>query len=142
MHHCVNVVTQPRDVPEAVLIRALEPVAGLGLMRRRRGLPPAPAWRLCRGPGALCAALGIVRGDTGSDLVRGRLRIVSGGAVPHRDVRRTPRIGVAYAGPHAALRWRFLVAGSRAVSGPRGISPRPAGRGAGESSARPAPGRR
>jgi DNA-3-methyladenine glycosylase len=54
MHHCVNVVTQPRDVPEAVLIRALEPLAGVDLMRTRRRLPDAPEWRLCRGPGALC----------------------------------------------------------------------------------------
>jgi DNA-3-methyladenine glycosylase len=142
MHHCVNVVTQRRDVPEAVLIRALEPVAGLDLMRRRRGLQSAPAWRLCRGPGALCTALGIARRDNGADLVRGALRIVSGTAVPGRDVRRTPRIGVAYAGPHAALRWRFLVTGSLAVSGPRGISRRPAARAAGASSARRARGRR
>jgi DNA-3-methyladenine glycosylase len=142
MHHCVNVVTQRRDVPEAVLIRALEPVAGLELMRRRRALPTAPAWRLCRGPGALCEALGITRGENGADLVRGRLRVVAGPGVPARGVRRTARIGVAYAGPHATLRWRFLVAASRAVSGPRVLSLRPVGAAAGASSARPARGRR
>jgi DNA-3-methyladenine glycosylase len=142
MHHCVNVVTQPRDVPEAVLIRALEPTDGLDLMRRRRRLPTAPEWRLCRGPGALCQALGISRGDNGVDLVRGTLRIEAGAAVPSGVVRRTPRIGVAYAGAHAALRWRFHVAGARAVSGARGIN---AGRGAaaaGASSARSAHDRR
>lgn len=142
MHHCVNVVTQPRDVPEAVLIRALEPVAGLDLMRRRRSLPTAPTWRLCRGPGALCAALGITRAANGADLVHGRLRIVAAAAVPRRDIRRTPRIGVAYAGPHAAFRWRFLVAPSRAVSGARGVSRGPAARAAGASSARRAHDRR
>ena len=142
LHHCVNVVTQPRDVPEAVLIRALEPVVGLDLMRRRRALPTAPASRLCRGPGALCEALGITRRENGADLVRGTLRIVAGPAVGAREVRRTPRIGVAYAGRHAALRWRFLVAGSDAVSGTRGLSRRRAAAATGASSARSAHGRR
>ena len=142
MHHCVNVVTQPRDAPEAVLIRALEPVAGLDLMRRRRALPNAPAWRLCRGPGALCEALDITRRENGADLVRGALRILAGPAVRVGDVRRTPRVGVAYAGPHAAFRWRFLVADSDAVSGVRAISRRRAATAAGASSARPAHGRR
>jgi DNA-3-methyladenine glycosylase len=119
MHHCVNVVTQAPGVPEAVLLRALESVAGEELMRRRRGLPSAPAWRLCRGPGALCQALGVTRGLDGADLVGGTLRIVAASAVPSARVRRTPRIGVAYAGAHAALRWRFVVRDSPAVSGPR-----------------------
>jgi DNA-3-methyladenine glycosylase len=142
MHHCVNVVTQRREIPEAVLIRALEPVEGVPLMRRRRHLSDAPEWRLCRGPGALCEALGIARADNGADLVRGALRVVAGSPVASRDVRRTPRIGVDYAGAHAAFRWRFLVVGSRAVSGARGISPRPSRGAAGASSARRARGRR
>lgn len=142
MHHCVNVVTQAQDLPEAVLIRALEPVAGVALMRRRRRLPDAPEWRLCRGPGALCDALGIARADNGTDLVRGALRVVAGAPVASRDVRRTPRIGVDYAGAHAAVRWRFLVTGSRAVSGARALSPRPSRAAAGASSAPPARGRR
>jgi DNA-3-methyladenine glycosylase len=119
MHHCVNVVTQPRDVPEAVLIRALEPVAGIELMRRRRRLADAPEVRLCRGPGALCQALGIDRSRNGADLVRGDLRILDRPDVVGARVVRTPRIGVDYAGDHAARPWRFLVEDSPAVSGPR-----------------------
>jgi DNA-3-methyladenine glycosylase len=119
MHHCMNVVTQPAGRPEAVLVRALEPLAGVPLMRRRRALADAPAWRLCRGPGALCRALGITRTDDGSDLTRGRLRILAGSPVPARAVLRTPRIGVAYAGSHAARRWRFAVRDTAAVSGSR-----------------------
>src|SRR6185295_6674231 len=91
MHYCVNVVCQPRDVPEAVLVRALEPLDGEPLMRLRRGLPDAPAWRLCRGPGALCQALGIARAQNGADLVRGNLRMMDGPTVPARDVTRTSR---------------------------------------------------
>ena len=119
MHHCVNIVTQPRDVPEAVLIRALEPVAGVELMRRRRRLPDAPEWRLCRGPGALCQALGIHRAMNGADLVRGALRILDRPYVAPARIGRTPRIGVDYAGADAERPWRFLVIGSPAVSGPR-----------------------
>jgi DNA-3-methyladenine glycosylase len=122
MHHCMNVVTRPAGIPEAVLIRALEPLDGIDLMRVRRGLPDAPAWRLCRGPGALCQALGVTRRDDGADLVRGPLRIVDGKAVPGRLVQRTPRIGVAYAGADALQPWRFLVLGTPAVSGPRSLA--------------------
>jgi DNA-3-methyladenine glycosylase len=119
MHHCMNVVTRPAGSPEAVLLRALEPVAGVALMRRRRALPDAPAWRLCRGPGALCRALGITRADDGTDLTRGRLRVLDGVPVPPAAVLRTARIGVAYAGSHAARPWRLLIRDTGAVSGPR-----------------------
>ncbi len=119
MHHCVNVVTQGPGVPEAVLLRALEPVDGVDVMRRRRGLPDAPEWRLCRGPGALCQALGIARGENGADLLRGPLRLVAGPPVPARDVVRSPRIGIDYAGPDVARPWRFYARGVRAVSGPQ-----------------------
>ena len=119
MYFCMNVVCQRTGVPQAVLLRALEPLEGIELMRRRRGLPDGPDWRLCRGPGVLCRALGITRAENGADLVRGPLRIVEAPPVPASQVVRTPRIGVGYAGAHAALPWRFLVRGSRAVSGPR-----------------------
>src|SRR5262245_2660166 len=76
MHFCMNVVTQRAGRPEAVLIRALEPVNGLNLMRERRALASdIPAWRLCRGPGALCRALGITREQNGADLTSSALRI-------------------------------------------------------------------
>ena len=120
MHHCVNVVTQPAGVPEAVLLRALEPVSGEALMRRRRGLgEEAPLWRLCRGPGALCRALGITRAENGADLIRSRLRILDAPPVRTREVVRTARIGVAYAGAHAGRPWRFALRDVRAVSGRR-----------------------
>jgi DNA-3-methyladenine glycosylase len=117
MHHCVNVVTQPRGVPEAVLIRALEPITGTPAMRARRHLPHAPDWRLCRGPGALCEALGVDRALDGADLVASTLRILEAPVPPPRGIRRTPRIGVDYAGADARRPWRFLVAESPAVSG-------------------------
>jgi DNA-3-methyladenine glycosylase len=118
MHFCVNVVTQSAGRPEAVLIRALEPLDGIGLMRRRRGLPTsAPAWRLCRGPGTVCRALGITRAENGADLTRGPLRILDAPTLPGRHVLRTPRIGVGYAGTDAARPWRFCARDVPAVSG-------------------------
>jgi DNA-3-methyladenine glycosylase len=116
MHHCVNVVTQPVDVPEAVLIRALEPVEGIALMRLRRRLSDGPESRLCRGPGALCQALGIDRSCNGADLCGHVLTLRDAPEIPSRLVARAPRIGVAYAGTDAARPWRFLVRGSPAVS--------------------------
>jgi DNA-3-methyladenine glycosylase len=116
------VVTRPAGVPEAVLIRALDPLDGLDLMRSRRRLADAPAWRLCRGPGALCQALGVTRQQNGADLVRGPLRILDAPPVDARRVRRSTRIGVAYAGADALRPWRFLVSATPAVSGPRSLA--------------------
>jgi DNA-3-methyladenine glycosylase len=119
MHHCMNVVTRAAEVPEAVLLRALEPVEGTRLMRDRRGRGALPDWQLCRGPGSLCRALGIDRTHDGRDLCEGRLYVADAPPLPARAIRRTPRIGVDYAGPDAGRPWRLLVAGSQAVSGKR-----------------------
>jgi DNA-3-methyladenine glycosylase len=119
MHFCLNVVCREPEVPEAVLIRALEPVWGIGLMRRRRGLPDAPEWRLCKGPGVLCRAMAITRAQNAANLVRGTLRVLDAPPIPPRAIGRTPRVGVDYAGPDAARPWRFFVKGNAAVSGRR-----------------------
>jgi DNA-3-methyladenine glycosylase len=129
MHHCMNVVTRAAGVPEAVLLRALEPLEGESLMRRRRGLPAAPAWRLCRGPGALCQALGITRAANGADLVRGPLRVLDAPAIGAHRVARTVRIGIDYAGAYATRPWRFVVVGSAATSAQRAVIPRTTTRG-------------
>ncbi len=104
MHWCANVVAAAPGEPEAVLLRAVEPVEGLGLMRARRAAPVADA-HLARGPANLCRAFGIDRAQNGADLVAGALRILDAPAVPARRVVRTPRIGVDYAGEDAALPW-------------------------------------
>jgi DNA-3-methyladenine glycosylase len=118
MHYCINVVTARLDVPEAVLIRAIEPLDGIELMRRRRKLAAnAPAYQLGRGPGNVCKAMGIDRSLNGSDLLAGSLRLERGRRLPEARIVRLPRIGVAYAGPDAALPWRLFERGNRAVSG-------------------------
>ena len=117
MHHCFNVVCGPEGRAAAVLVRALEPVAGVEAMRRRRG--GAAAARVARGPGSLARALGLDRRHDGADLTRGALWIAD--LAPRRGGRRVargPRVGITRA---AARPWRYWLVGSAAVSaGPRG----------------------
>jgi DNA-3-methyladenine glycosylase len=119
MHYCCNVVTRPAGFPEAVLIRALEPVAGIPLMRRRRaGGSARTIEELARGPGNVCRAMGIDRRANGADLTTGPIVLLDAPRVRAADVITSTRIGVAYAGPDALLPWRFSVRGVRAVSRP------------------------
>jgi len=105
MHHMLNLVTAPEGEPEAVLIRALEP------------LVPEPGIPL-RGPGVLCRSLGITRTENGSDLCgTGRIRVENGTPVPPEDIVATPRIGVDYAGEWKDAPLRFCLRGNRHVSG-------------------------
>lgn len=112
MHHCLNVVTGGNGRASAVLIRALEPVAGLETMARRRGVRDAD--RLARGPGCVGQALGLTRAHDGLDLTRGPLWLAD--VPPRRQGRRIargPRIGISRA---AECPWRFFLAGHPCVS--------------------------
>jgi DNA-3-methyladenine glycosylase len=123
MHHCCNVVTRAAGQPEAILLRALEPVAGLPLMQHRRGSRrDLSAAALARGPGNLCRAMGIDRRHDGTDLVAGSIVILDAPRVRTAAVAVSPRIGVAYAGDHALRPWRFFVRDSPAVSAHRNPS--------------------
>lgn len=113
-HFCMNVVTDRVGVASAVLIRALEPLEGIPVMRRRRGRHALA--QLTSGPGKLAQALGIDRTAYGLDLTKGTLRIKDDGFGPVSWVT-TPRIGISVA---ADLPYRFLVAGSPFLSRPAG----------------------
>ena len=119
LHDMMNVVTEPAGHPAAVLIRALEPLDGLELMRKRRsnapwrkGKPPVADHELCRGPGNLCRAMGITLADNTRLLTRGPLTIhdrrLSMGPVVW-----SKRIGIRVGTEHD---WRATVAGHRSVS--------------------------
>lgn len=112
MHWCLNAVTGPEGVGSAVLIRAVEPLEGVALMRRRR-----PAARrdadLTNGPGKLCAALGIDGRLDGHRLQRPPLVLRAGAPVTDAEVDVTPRIGITQA---AEWPLRYLVRGSPWVS--------------------------
>jgi DNA-3-methyladenine glycosylase len=112
IHAMLNTVCEPAGVGAAVLIRALEPIRGLELMRRRRG--GVRDRMLCSGPGKLTQALGIELSDNRSDLRTGPIVI----SARPRDWRDVPlladrRIGITKA---AELPWRFTAAGNRWVS--------------------------
>lgn len=113
---CVNLVTEPEGTPSAVLIRAVEPLAGVELMQARRGTDKR--LDLCRGPARLCAAFAIDRALDGHDVTRaGDLWVQDApNGVADFDVLATTRTGVTNA---ADLALRFVVAGSPYVSGPR-----------------------
>lgn len=104
IHNLFNVVTGPKDTPHAVLIRALAPDCGLDIMQKRR----KKLTDLTSGPGALCQALGINRGHTGSLLNAAPIWIEDRGFTPS-NVLRTERIGIDYAGADAKLPYRFLL---------------------------------
>lgn len=111
-HWCVNAVTREAGYGAAVLIRALEPLKGIALMRRRRPL----ARRLSdvsNGPGKLCAALGIDAGQNALPLQRGPLRILAGEPVGDDRVLISPRVGITKA---AGDMLRFYVADNPYVS--------------------------
>jgi DNA-3-methyladenine glycosylase len=112
LHHCLNVVCGPDGEASAILVRALEPVAGIEAMRARRGPTGGATDRLAAGPARLCQALGIDRGDDGRDLLgAGPLALLAPEAARQpapTAIAAGPRIGVDYAGPGWADRpWRF-----------------------------------
>jgi DNA-3-methyladenine glycosylase len=99
VHYCLNFSCQPEGQPGGVLIRALQPVAGLDTMARLRGLPtPANPKLLCSGPGRLCEAMGITLAENDLDVTRPRspLRVLDDGFRP-TTITATPRIGISKA---------------------------------------------
>ena len=104
IHQCANVVTGEQGSGQAVLIRALEPIDGIALMRRRR--PGRPDSELANGPGKLCQALGIVADHNGADLVDGPVTLADDGTAPPQSPLVGPRIGITKG---AETPWRFRV---------------------------------
>lgn len=103
VHWCFNAVTRAEGEPSAVLVRALEPVQGIDLMRARRRAAKRDQ-DLTNGPGKLCAALGIGPAHNALPLDRAPILVRPGDGVPDRDVVITPRIGITQAADWP-LRW-------------------------------------
>ena len=107
MHRMFNIVTGPQDSPEAVLVRAVRIIAGHELVRQRRPRVKEKDWS--SGPGRVCAALGIGLHHNRNELTGETIWIEDRGIIPPaREVKRTPRIGVDYAGKWALKPWRFV----------------------------------
>lgn len=103
IHRCANVVTGPVASGQAVLLRAIEPIDGVELMRARRGRPDR---ELANGPGKLCQALGIDFEHDGIDLLDSTVSIVDEGVPPPSEPIVGPRIGITKA---TTTPWRFRV---------------------------------
>jgi DNA-3-methyladenine glycosylase len=112
VHYCLNVTADAPGVAGAVLLRALEPLAGTEIMRRRGDL--GPEVRLLSGPGKIGRGFGLTLNDNGRDFTRDRLGLAAGTPVPDREVAVSRRIGISRA---VDLPYRFSVIGSRSVSG-------------------------
>ncbi len=111
MHECLNIVVEPEGVAGCVLIRALEPLSGLDIMRMRR--PAAKRDRdLTSGPGRLTQALGITRKLNGADVTQGPLVVRAGVGDPFKTAV-SPRIGITKCADRLL---RFSIAGNRFVS--------------------------
>jgi DNA-3-methyladenine glycosylase len=138
MHHCVNVVCSRVGDPQAVLLRALEPVEGLEKLRelragagpfRSRTGPERPRPRtaiadinLCSGPGKLCRALAIDRSLNEASLMGDSPLFIEsspGRRIVDEQILITPRIGIGYAGDWVARNLRWCIRGNPHVSGPR-----------------------
>lgn len=112
-YNMLNLVTEAKDYPAAVLIRAVEPMDGFELMKERR--KSSVLRNLASGPGKLCQAFAVDRTLNGADL-SGSVLYVEDRGEPVPKFRATPRIGVDYAGKWKAKPYRFLVRGSEFVS--------------------------
>jgi DNA-3-methyladenine glycosylase len=115
MYNQFNVVTNVEDVPHAVLVRALQPVEGIEVMRRRRH--GQPDRNLTNGPGKLCIAMGIDRELDRADLLGNEVWLERGKKITARKIASGPRIGIDYAEGWVDKPWRFWIKDNRFVSG-------------------------
>lgn len=117
IHHLFNVVTNDKNTPHAILLRALEPINGVATMLKRTG-KIKPDYTLTKGPGNLSKAMGISLLQNGFLLNQKELFIANDGMVySNKEIAASPRIGVDYAGQDALLPYRFYVKGNPYVSG-------------------------
>jgi DNA-3-methyladenine glycosylase len=116
MHHLFNVTTNKKDIPHAILIRALEPLEGIDQMLARTGKPFAD-FTITKGPGNLARAMGMSKKHTGQNLFADEIFIEDDGIRYRKnEIIATKRIGVEYAREDAELPYRFIVRGNPYVS--------------------------
>jgi len=123
MHFCSNVVSGNEGIGEAVLIRAVEPLAGIEMMRTNRygsnkslnlkSLNRKSLINLSNGPAKFCQAFGIARKENGVELLDGKIIITAGKPVPSKLIKRSSRIGIQQG---TEKKWRFFIAGNQWVS--------------------------
>ena len=108
MHFCANIVAGKKDVGEAVLIRALQPVTGIEVMKRNRSSAKgarAP-FTLTNGPAKLCQAFGIEGKENGTDLLGDKIFLIAGESIPKSHIGTSTRVGISRG---KEKRWRFFI---------------------------------
>lgn len=114
MYYCMNIVTNEVDIPEVVLLRALEPIEGIDLMKKRRGTDKIT--NLCSGPGKLCSAMGINRDNYGMDLCGDRMYLEKPEDYGLNEIIASKRINIDYAGEAKDYLWRFTIKDNKYIS--------------------------
>ncbi len=114
MHICINIVTNKKSIPHAILIRALEPLEGIELMKKRRNTDNIKM--LCNGPGKLSQAMGITKENYGDDLCGESLYLEDGIVIPKKQILRSKRINIDYAEEAKDYLWRFTIKDNPYVS--------------------------
>ncbi|MBI3004534.1 MAG: DNA-3-methyladenine glycosylase [Ignavibacteriales bacterium] len=113
MHFCANVVTRNEGIGEAVLLRAVEPVKGIGTMQRNRRKSRLETKKLTSGPAKFCQAFGITQKENGTDLMGNTIFIANGEKIARSQIGSSTRIGINVA---MEKKWRFFVKGNVWVS--------------------------
>ena len=128
MHFCANIVTGPKGIGEAVLIRAVEPLVGIEVMTKNRfpnlcsegayasgvqSLNHKILLNLSNGPAKFCQAFGIARQENGMDLLNSEISITEGVPIPSKLIKRSSRIGIQQG---IEKKWRFFIKGNPWVS--------------------------
>lgn len=114
MHICMNIVANRETIPEAILIRALEPLEGIDLMKKRRKTDNIKL--LCNGPGKLSQAMGITKENYGDDLCGETLYLEDGIVIPKSKILKSKRINIDYAEEARDYLWRFTIKDNPYVS--------------------------
>lgn len=114
MYICMNIVANREAIPEAILIRALEPLEGIELMKKRRKTDNIKL--LCNGPGKLSQAMGITKENYGDDLCGETLYLEDGVVIPKSKILKSKRINIDYAEEAKDYLWRFTIKDNPYVS--------------------------
>lgn len=115
IHHLFNIVTGDAGSPQAILIRAVEPLHGIDIMLKRRNFQTAKT-TLTSGPGSLSCALGISTPQSGTLLSGEKIWIEDRTELSPEMIQASPRVGINYAGADAQLPWRFRIKGNKWTS--------------------------
>ena len=117
LHQMMNIVTNDKDIPDAVLIRAVEPIEGIDAMLKRTGKPTLDK-TLTRGPGNVGKALGIFKHHSGNHLLGNKIYLMDDHfKINKEQIGTSARIGVESAGADSLLPYRFYLKGNKYVSG-------------------------